>query len=441
MSGRQEEHNSAESSRAVEDSVNDVEQDRINDVEQQQVNREATVSTERSEESNPEEQLQVDGKDATEAAAADGDDDDEEADEEGEEMCMPDYVTRMNEEDELEVALFGGQDENVCTAGDAEYQRRQSLFACLTCYQETGVYAGICLGCRHNCHTGHEIVELYTKRNFVCDCGTSRTGKRLCRLKPGKVAHEGNKYNHNFQGLFCHCHRPYPDASLEKTGFDETMAQCQICEDWMHLEAIDGNHSAITDLSEVADAAFYCGTCQVKHAWLFERLTSLDMTTGDYAAENVSTDDYEACFRSLRPICFAQSTLSENAPSAQRHPAFFYRLRDVLCRCNDCRAKLKESGLEFLVDPRDTMQYFEEQNRHRHGEQIARLAQDITHRIRQQPPEVQIAAARFEADFSTYIRARLQAFAEAGGQVVDEATIREFLADFEEENRQKRAKH
>ena len=33
---------------------------------------------------------------------------------------------------------------------------------------------GICLACSYHCHEGHELVELYTKRNFKCDCGTKR---------------------------------------------------------------------------------------------------------------------------------------------------------------------------------------------------------------------------------------------------------------------------
>lgn len=53
----------------------------------------------------------------------------------------------------------------------------QELFACITCFKEKAVLAGICVGCSMNCHKDHEIVHLYFKRNFRCDCGNSKFGK------------------------------------------------------------------------------------------------------------------------------------------------------------------------------------------------------------------------------------------------------------------------
>ena len=39
------------------------------------------------------------------------------------------------------------------------------------------------------------------------------------------------RYNQNFKGDYCTCHRPYPDP--EDTTPDE-MIQCVMCEDWFH---------------------------------------------------------------------------------------------------------------------------------------------------------------------------------------------------------------
>ncbi|KAJ2511420.1 hypothetical protein GGH20_005404, partial [Coemansia sp. RSA 1937] len=65
----------------------------------------------------------------------------------------------------------------------------QPLYACLTCtrppenYRQDGILnnverssepAGMCYSCSIECHTGHHIVELFTKRHFRCDCGTQR---------------------------------------------------------------------------------------------------------------------------------------------------------------------------------------------------------------------------------------------------------------------------
>ena len=57
---------------------------------------------------------------------------------------------------------------------------RQTLFACLTCSPPPAsaaqVYtpAGICYACSIACHGDHDLVELFSRRNFVCDCGTTR---------------------------------------------------------------------------------------------------------------------------------------------------------------------------------------------------------------------------------------------------------------------------
>ncbi|KAI9871026.1 MAG: hypothetical protein M1823_008567, partial [Watsoniomyces obsoletus] len=57
---------------------------------------------------------------------------------------------------------------------------RQEVYACLTCSPPPAsaaqVYtpAGICYACSISCHGEHHLVELSTKRNFVCDCGTIR---------------------------------------------------------------------------------------------------------------------------------------------------------------------------------------------------------------------------------------------------------------------------
>ena len=79
-----------------------------------------------------------------------------------------------------------------------------------------------------------KIVELWTKRNFRCDCGNSRFGEFFCKLFPNKdVENSENSYNHNFKGQYCTCGRPYPDPDIEE---QVEMIQCCVCEDWFHEE-------------------------------------------------------------------------------------------------------------------------------------------------------------------------------------------------------------
>ncbi|SJX63538.1 related to Protein mlo2 [Sporisorium reilianum f. sp. reilianum] len=128
---------------------------------------------------------------------------------------------------------------------------RQPVYACKTCGG-----GGVCAGCSVSCHAEHELVELFNKRKFRCDCGTPnlyrqqapnqavrRTrltqqlvypeGAKPCSLrKPGfSPQNDANAYNHNFDGGFCYCERGKTyDAEKE----DETMFQCIICEEWLH---------------------------------------------------------------------------------------------------------------------------------------------------------------------------------------------------------------
>lgn len=154
------------------------------------------------------------------------------------------------------------------------YVKRQAVFACNTCTPNAAEPAGVCLACANKCHDGHDIFELYTKRyfgsaffflfewhklqhlpypfhnqpihfwcrNFRCDCGNSKFGEFKCQLIPVsplgnrwfltelcftfvllKILHfvcsqakdeenVRNHYNHNFNGCYCTCDRPYPDT-------------------------------------------------------------------------------------------------------------------------------------------------------------------------------------------------------------------------------------
>ncbi|CAL5867904.1 uncharacterized protein PFLUO_LOCUS2126 [Penicillium psychrofluorescens] len=138
---------------------------------------------------------------------------------------------------------------------------RQSLFACQTCNpppenpDDAYTPAGVCYSCSIACHGEHTLVELFNKRNFVCDCGTTRlpstspctlrddpkTGKKGARSQEPAAS---NTYNHNFRNRFCGCGEKY-DPHQEKG----TMFQCMglgtvetggCGEDWWHPECLIG---------------------------------------------------------------------------------------------------------------------------------------------------------------------------------------------------------
>jgi E3 ubiquitin-protein ligase UBR7 len=138
---------------------------------------------------------------------------------------------------------------------------RQSVFACITCCPPPAsaaqlyTSAGVCYSCSISCHGEHTLVELFNRRDFVCDCGTTRIQSGApCTIRSdpntgnrGVSAQQpapGNHYNHNYQNRFCACGEEY-DAHTEKG----TMFQCLglgtvetggCGEDWYHPECLMG---------------------------------------------------------------------------------------------------------------------------------------------------------------------------------------------------------
>jgi len=149
---------------------------------------------------------------------------------------------------------------------------RQSLYSCLTCspLEPETQRGGICYSCSIQCHGSHNLVELFNKRDFVCDCGTTRMGPTPCSLR--KVAKQepasGNRYDHNFDGRFCACDVMY-DPVVE-TG---TMFQCLVCEDWFHEKCIGEE----TMPSQEDFDVFVCQGCVGKYEWLRRYVANREM--------------------------------------------------------------------------------------------------------------------------------------------------------------------
>ncbi|KAF1790479.1 Zinc finger, UBR-type [Phytophthora cactorum] len=161
---------------------------------------------------------------------------------------------------------------------------RQAVYACMTCTpdarEKPETRAGVCLACTYNCHQDHELVELYTKRSFRCDCGNEKFPKgNPCKLEADKAP--TNPRNTPVLQL-------PPTVSGPERTTPEIMVQCVICEDWLHEEHIfkdvDEKPSAIQDTAteetpasaetdkdspDDADAATDSGnTCMKKHPFL-----------------------------------------------------------------------------------------------------------------------------------------------------------------------------
>ncbi|KAG0140652.1 hypothetical protein CROQUDRAFT_52917 [Cronartium quercuum f. sp. fusiforme G11] len=142
---------------------------------------------------------------------------------------------------------------------------RQAVYSCLTCNppksasdgipSASHVQAGVCSACSVSCHADHQLVELFVRRNFLCDCGTTRCNPGGCELRveeeaqpartpesktgnsagtAGLIGH-ANKYDHNFDGQFCICER---GKTYDPETETEDMYQCLACEDWRHASCL-----------------------------------------------------------------------------------------------------------------------------------------------------------------------------------------------------------
>ena len=137
----------------------------------------------------------------------------------------------------------------------------QSVFACRTCATAKGSPVGVCEPCMLQCHAEHDVIELHEKRQFLCDCPTARSSVKCVAQPPPALgaqappqpfaANAGNRYGHNFKGLFCSCDREYDTQR-------DTMYQCFACDEWYHDLHIVGKLSPAL-MGTVG--AFICAGC------------------------------------------------------------------------------------------------------------------------------------------------------------------------------------
>lgn len=181
---------------------------------------------------------------------------------------------------------------------------RQQIFAC----RDHGNIA-LCYSCSIICHTSCDIVELFTKRDYTCDCGTERDTKRaekgdegehlkyFCQLRKNterNIPSTQNIYGQNFKGLFCSCSEEYDPES------EAVMLQCvaglECNEDWYHDYCLLGSSKdpgervvskATEENIDLVDEkilpgfpeldtfdALICPKCTAKYNYYFERLIS-----------------------------------------------------------------------------------------------------------------------------------------------------------------------
>ncbi|KAI0980688.1 hypothetical protein GJ496_001471 [Pomphorhynchus laevis] len=297
---------------------------------------------------------------------------------ENDEDCVISLNDLVNENEmmELEEMTMRGQaSEEECTYNKG-YMNRQGIFSCKTCQDNGCLPAAICYGCSIQCHSDHDLYELWSKRNYRCDCGNERFPELTCQLKSDKdsINVKNNYDNHNLRGLYCTCECSYNG--------DTNMISCVICEDWFHFEHID-----IAELGEQDDAVIICPACSNKFMALLipyfplycqsyvqttrelfsiEDVDSLLTTASSLRAQ--SSDDNK-CILPLyanQLLGSVQEGVTEEVLQRELQLIFdgsratIWQLnwRDYLCKCSKCVYTYELEGLSFLIDPTDTIEHY-----------------------------------------------------------------------------------
>uniref|UniRef100_A0A914YCT8 UBR-type domain-containing protein n=1 Tax=Panagrolaimus superbus TaxID=310955 RepID=A0A914YCT8_9BILA len=221
-----------------------------------------------------------------------------------------------------EESRFAGLSDTVCTYDEGYI--RQEIFSCLTCYEKTKQIAGICFACSSECHDGHELVELYTRRQFTCDCGNDKFAEK-CQLQPEKnVTNKYNKYCDNFLNKWCTCKKPYPPEE-NTPEFDSEMLQCVACENWFHSIHLDQ-----TPPDEIEEMV--CKKCVTRLSFLLA---------------------YESYPKEDRPSEGCLIVTRKDLITEEPRTLFFVKskeFRDGLCKCSECQSLYLRYECEFLTD-------------------------------------------------------------------------------------------
>ncbi|XP_068609831.1 putative E3 ubiquitin-protein ligase UBR7 [Brachionichthys hirsutus] len=354
-------------------------------------------------------------------------------------------VDVLEEDEELEEeasAVLGGSDSDHCSYPQG-YVKRQALYACNTCTPKGGEAAGVCLACSYKCHEGHDLFELYTKRNFRCDCGNRKFAGLQCKLFPEKEdGNSLNKYSHNFFGVYCTCSRPYPDPDDQ---VEDEMIQCVVCEDWLH-----GRHlgCAVPDCVELQE--MICDSCMNRNAVLrtyADHLAAPVQVKEETEAEEPKTKlprkeekDDDLTQPSLKrsceeaePSCKLKEMQTTGQKRVQSGAAFWPSgWRSKLCSCSTCEESLSGAGVSFLLDESDTVLAYESKGRNTEptpqGRDPLMSALDRLNRVQQ------LDIIHGYNDMKSELKDFLQRFAEEG-KVVTSDDIRQF---FEQQQSRKR---
>ena len=134
-------------------------------------------------------------------------------------ITLKEYISNQeNLEKQAKIEFPGELD--LCTYPN---DSRQLIFSCKDCSNTCCCYV-----CYVMCHSTCNVLELFYKRDMICECGIVGNN---CAKSVKSTDFIKNIKNHNFDGKYCFCDAEYSG--------DQVMYQCLICEDWFHDKCLD----------------------------------------------------------------------------------------------------------------------------------------------------------------------------------------------------------
>lgn len=336
-------------------------------------------------------------------------------------VTMLDVLQVENQLEEDAYAVLGASDDQNCTYNKGYI--RQALYACKTCCSDK-IRAAVCLACSFHCHEGHELVELYTKRHFRCDCGNSKFDGKQCNLEKLKSpVNIENKYNQNFDGVYCTCARPYPDPE----GDEDDMFQCTICEDWYHLKHLECENGIPGDNSY---DEMICAGCMRQHNFLWKYASKYAVSKKSDVKSDVSENNEEIEVGELPKGC---QMPKHNCTNTKGSCFWTEGWRAALCTCEECKSLYNANNIAFLLDPKDSVQAYEEAGKmNKQESQYEKGMKALASMGHVQ----KLTAIEEYNNMKERLMQYLQKFAE-NKKVVREEDIKEFFSEMESKKRPK----